>query len=242
MTRLLTTLLATGALALGTTSALAHDSLSDLPGVIHVTASATADAVPDRASVMAGVQTDGKTAQEAMVKNSELMRRVFAALAAQGIPERNISTSYLNLNPQYNYEQRSEGQPRLIGYRASNQITVFTRDLDATGQLIDALLQAGVNNINNVQFTVSEPDAAQSQARQKAIAKAQMKARTMAQAANVKLGRLLSMREGSVSGPVPYNQMLSNSVRMEAMDAAPPLAPGQREINATVTLSYAIDD
>lgn len=229
------------ALPLSATANHGHEGHHDMPGVIHVTASSTVDVVPDTASVSAGVQTDGATAQDAMAKNSQLMRNVYATLLSSGIPEEDISTSYLNLSPRYNYENRRNGEPTLIGYRASNQITITTQDLEQTGPMIDALLQAGINNINNVQFTVSEPDMAQAQARTAAIAKAQMKARTMAQAANVRLGRLLSLREGSTPGPI-YPQMAAMGARMESMDAAPPLAPGQREIGATVSMTYAIID
>lgn len=237
MSRLLPALLVSVALALPAT-AIAHSSQTEMPGVIHVTATANVDVVPDRVSVSAGVQSDGKTAQEAMARNSELMRNVFATLAANGIAERDISTTNLNLNPRYDYEQRTNGQPLLVGYRASNQITIVSRDLNQTGQLIDSLLQAGLNNINGVNFTVSEPEAAQAQARAAAIEKAKIKARMMAQSANVRLGRLLSLSEGSSAAPIMFNTMAA----MESRSAAPPLAPGEREIGATVTMSYAILD
>lgn len=239
MSRLLPALLVSAALALPATT-LAHGAQTDMPGVIHVTATANVDVIPDRVSVSAGVQSDGKTAQEAMARNSELMRSVFATLAANGIAERDISTTNLNLNPRYDYEQRTNGQPLLVGYRASNQITIVSRDLNQTGQLIDSLLQAGLNNINGVNFTVSEPEAAQAQARAAAIEKAKIKARMMAQSANVRLGRLLSLREGSAPGPIRYDNVVM--ARAESMSSAPPLAPGQREIGSTVTLSYAILD
>ncbi|MEM7730685.1 MAG: SIMPL domain-containing protein [Pseudomonadota bacterium] len=240
----LTALIATSAIALPVLAlpsiASSHDQLSDMPGVIHATATATADAIPDRVSVSAGVQSNAPTAREAMQLNAEVMRGVFAALAENGIEQRDISTSYLNLNPRYDYEQRSNGQPRLVGYQASNQVTVTTRDLDGSGQLIDAMINAGVNTINGVNFQVSEPDAAQASARTAAIEKAKIKARMMAQAAGVKLGRLLSMREGSSPGPIAYDEIVVTGARN--MSAAPPLAPGQREIGSTVTLSYAIAD
>jgi hypothetical protein len=211
-----------------------------MPGVIYVTATANVDVVPDQASVSAGVQSDGKTAQEALARNSELMHNVFATLAANGIAEKDIATTNLNLSPRYDYEQRTNGQPLLVGYRASNQITVKSRDLNSTGRLIDALLQAGLNTINGVSFIVSEPEAAQAQARAAAIEKAMIKARVMAQSANVRLGRLLSLQEGSSASPSPYNApMMARSV---SADSAPPLAPGEREIGATVTMSYAILD
>jgi len=239
MSRLLPALIVSAAMALPT-AALAHSPSTSAPGVIHVTASANVDVVPDRVSVSAGVQSDGQTAQDAMARNSEQMRNVFLTLAANGIAERDISTTNLNLSPRYDYEQRTNGQPLLVGYRASNQITILSRDLDRTGQLIDALLQAGLNNINGVNFTVSEPETAQAQARAAAIEKAKIKARMMAQSANVRLGRLLSLQEGSTPSPIRYNEgMMARSV---SADSAPPLAAGEREIGATVTMSYAILD
>lgn len=240
MSRLLPMLLISAAISLPSV-ALAHSPEARMPGVIHVTASANVDVAPDQVSVSAGVQSDGKTAQEAMAKNSEKMRNVFATLAANGIPERDISTTNLNLNPRYDYEQRTNGQPLLVGYRASNQITIVSRDLDRTGQLIDALLQAGLNNINGVNFRVSEPEMAQAQARAAAIEKAKVKARMMAQSANVRLGRLLSLQEGASSNPIRFNEGMMAARSMSA-DSAPPLAAGQREISATVTMSYAIQD
>lgn len=241
MSRLLPALLFSAALAVPM-AASAHCPQSNanctMPGVIHVTATANVDVVPDQASVSAGVQSDGKTAQEAMARNSELMRNVFATLAANGIAEKDISTTNLNLSPRYDYEQRTNGQPLLVGYRASNQITVVSRDLNSTGRLIDALLQAGLNNINGISFIVSEPEPAQAQARAAAIEKAKIKARMMAQSANVRLGRLLSLSEGSSAAPIVFNTM----ARSMSADSAPPLAPGEREIGATVTMSYAILD
>ena len=243
MSRLLPALLLSAALAIPATAA-AHGPQTSanhtMPGVIHVTATANVDVVPDQASVSAGVQSDGKTAQEALARNSELMRNVFATLAANGIAEKDIATTNLNLSPRYDYEQRTNGQPLLVGYRASNQITVKSRDLNSTGRLIDALLQAGLNTINGVSFIVSEPEAAQAQARAAAIEKAMIKARVMAQSANVRLGRLLSLQEGSSASPSPYNAPMM--ARSTSADSAPPLAPGEREIGATVTMSYAILD
>ena len=219
---------------------LAQSDRSDMPGIIHVTASASVDVLPDTVSISAGVQSNAATAQEAMVRNSDLMRGVFATLEQNGIDRREITTSYINLNPRYDYERRTDGQPRLIGYQASNQITVKTRRLEMTGPLIDAMIQAGVNNINGVSFSVSEVEAAQASALDAAIQKAKAKAHRMAQAADVNLGRLLSLKEGNSPGPIAYDTMVME--RASAMSAAPPVAPGEREISSTVTLSYAILD
>lgn len=234
-----TSLILAGSLLLPV-SAFANGHSHDMPGVIHATATASVDTVPDQVSISAGVQTDGKTAREAMALNSDLMRRVFTVLAENQIPEQDVSTSSINLSPRYDYESRVKGQPRLVGYQASNQITITTMDLNKTGPLIDAIIGAGVNRINGINFIVSEPETAQAQARTQAIQKAQAKAQMMASAAGVSLGRLLSMREGSSPGPIIQEQVMMSAAR--DMSAAPPLAPGQRDIGATVTLSYAIAD
>ncbi|MEM9599566.1 MAG: SIMPL domain-containing protein [Pseudomonadota bacterium] len=240
MSRLVSTTLLVAALALPLSATANHHPAA--PGLIHATASATTETVPDRATVSAGVQTDGKTAQDAMRRNAELMQNVFRALSQAGVPEQDVSTSYLNLNPRYNYENRVNGQPQLVGYQASNQISITTRDLDSVGRLIDSLLSAGVNNINNVQFSVADTDSAQELARTEAIMKARRKALSMASAAGVNLGRLVSLSEGSAPTPSPYYPMTANVARSDSLEMAPPLAPGQREVRATVTLSYAIAD
>lgn len=223
------------------TSALAHMEASEMPGIIHVTGYGSVDIVPDTVSISAGVQSNAPTAQEAMAMNSELMNGVFDALEQSGIDRRDISTSRINLNPQYDYERREEGRPRLTGYQASNQITVTTGDLEKTGSLIDSMIRAGVNTINGVNFQVENSETAQDSARMKAIENAKIKAQMMAQAAGVELGRLLSMKEGSSPGPIAYDEIVVTANR-SSMSAAPPTAPGEREIGATVTLSYAIAD
>ncbi|MEL6687735.1 MAG: SIMPL domain-containing protein [Pseudomonadota bacterium] len=211
-----------------------------MPGVIHVTESATVDVIPDIVSISAGVESNAVTAKEAMTINSELMQNVFDALEQNGIERKDISTSYLNLNPVYDYERRVEGQPRLIGYEASNQITVKSRDLDSTGLLIDAMINAGVNNIDDVNFRVSDSEDAQGEALRSAIKDAKTKAEMMADASGVKLGRLLSMKEGRSPGPMVYDEIVVTASR--SANAAPPISPKQQTISATVTLSYAILD
>ena len=239
MPRLASLLLATTLVA-SAPAAFAHD-IGKAPGVIHVTATASADATPDRAMLSGGVMSQAPTARLALSQNSAKMEAVFAALRGAGVAERDIATSSLSVQPQYNYDVRSEnGQPRLTGYQASNQVTVTTTDLEGVGPLIDTLIEAGMNNVNNVRFVVRDQEAAQNKARTEAIAKAKTKAQSMALAAGVRLGRLLSLTEGSQPGQI-YAESAFTGARAQAAYAPPPTAPGQREIAQTVTLSYAID-
>jgi uncharacterized protein YggE len=207
-------------------------------GVIHVSATASANVVPDRASVTAGVESRASTAQAAMAENSTKMRAVYDALGQIGVNRRDVTTSYLNLSPRFEYDRKS-GEQKAAGYQASNQITVTTSDLDNIGAMIDALLVAGLNNIQNINFTVKDRDAAMEKARTEAIRKARLKAESMTEAAGVSLGKLLVITEGNQPGsfaPVAGDVMMRSEAAM-----APPISPGQQELSATVTLSYAID-
>src|SRR5690606_30642834 len=96
---------------------------------------------PDMATITLGVTTEAPTAAAAMQANAAQMSRVIAALKKAGLADRDIQTSQLNLSPQYRYEQNEA--PKLVGYQASNQVTLTVRDLGRLGQVVDATVAAG---------------------------------------------------------------------------------------------------
>lgn len=202
---------------------------------IQVSATGTANMAPDMATVSAGVVTQGKTAREAMIGNATKMTRVFDELDAAGIEKKFITTSQLSLQPKYNYQNRQA--PIIEGYEARNTVSAKTYNLDDVGEMLDALVKAGVNNINGVQFSIKDSKAARDKAREDAIREAREKAESMAAAAGVKLGKLKSLSESggnSMPRPVAY--------AMEARSAggSTPVAAGEQEINVTVNMSYDI--
>lgn len=192
---------------------------------------------PDLASVSAGVVTQGKDAGDAMSANRRKMNAVMAQLEKAGIKSSDIQTSQLTLQPRYDYQNRQA--PKITGYEARNTVSVKTADLTKVGPMLDALVAAGVNNINNVGFSVKDPKAARAKAREMAITEAREKARDMADAAGVSLGPLQSLSESGGARPI-YAQ-----ARMEMaadMGSAPtPIAPGESTLSVTVNMSYAID-
>jgi uncharacterized protein YggE len=206
---------------------------------LDVTATGKVSTAPDRATVSAGVVTEGKTAREAMMANATKMNSVFEGLKAAGIAEKNIQTSQLSLQPRYNYKDRQT--PKIDGYEARNNVTAKSEDLQSVGAMLDALVKAGVNNIGGVQFSVENPDAALNEARSKAIKNAREKAQNMAEAAGVTLGRLMNMSEIN-TGNQPRPVMMQASYRSEAMDSSPtPIAGGEQSLQVTVNLSYTIE-
>ena len=109
---------------------------------------------PDIAFVDAGVATDAKTAREASEANNNAMAKVFAALKAANVDARDIQTSRLSLQPQY--APNRSGPSPVVGYRASNRVTVRIHDVSKVAGVIDTLVGAGANDIGNVAFEVSQ--------------------------------------------------------------------------------------
>jgi len=203
---------------------------------LDVTATGEANIAPDRAIVSAGVVQQGKTAREAMMGNATLMTAVFDELEGAGIPKSDITTSQLSLQPQYDYRDRRK--PEITGYEVRNTVTVKSDDIEQIGPMLDALVRAGVNNINQVQFTVKDPKAARNQAREEAITEAKSKAKSMADAAGVKLGPLLSLSEGG--GNFRPQPVMMRAAAMEMSSASTPVSAGEQTLSVTVNLTYGI--
>lgn len=209
-------------------------NMPDSP-LINFSVSEEVKTAPDRASIGAGVTSSGATAVEALRVNSAAMEKLIAAVKKAGIRPQDIQTSGLTISPQYDYRPQEQGQPpRLTGYQVSNQVRVVTRDIAGLGQLIDALVVAGGNNIDGPSFYVSNPDAMLGGARAAVLAKANARAADYARLAGYREARLVVLSEGG--GWMPGTQPVMQMARAEMADMkiAPPVQPG--EVGNTLTL------
>ncbi len=221
------------ALALIGAPALAQTP-ADEPAAISVTGEASISVPPDLASVDAGVATDAKTAREASEANNTAMAKVLAALKAANIEAKDIQTSRLALQPQY--APNRSGPSPIVGYRASNRVTVRIRDVSKVAGVIDTLVGAGANDIGNVNFEVSQASKLLDDAREKAVADARRKAEIYAKAAGVTLGAPLSISEEGAPRPMFRAKM---AAPMTA--AAPtPIAQGEETLSVSVSVTWAI--
>ena len=190
---------------------------------------------PDMATISFGVMTEAPTAQAAMADNARRMQEVFAALSRAGIADRDIQTSGLNLSAQYDYVQ--DQPPRLRGYQASNQVTVIINDLTRVGTTADAVVGAGVNQINGISFGLKDAKAAADQARVLAVRALQDKARLYAEALGVELGAVRSLNEGGGYTPQPPMPMYAARLQM-ADSASTPVAAGEMTVRIDITGTY----
>jgi uncharacterized protein len=200
-----------------------------------VSGEATVSVAPDLAHIDAGVASDAKTAKEASDANNAAMGKVLLALKGLGIDEKDYQTSRLSLQPQYG-QNRSGGSSPVVGFRASNRVSVRIRDVTKVANIVDTLVGAGANDVGNISFEVTQASKLLDEAREQAFADARRKAEVYARAAGVTLGTPLSIAEGG--GPVP---LFKGRMAAAPMAAAPvPIATGEETLSVTVNVSWAI--
>jgi uncharacterized protein YggE len=198
-------------------------------------------AKPDMAIVTVGVATQGTTAAQALAANNERMSALFKAISGLGIEDKDVQTSNFSVTPRYappDPEHPDAVTPgTIVGYDASNQVTVKVRDLRKLGDALDAFVAtAGANNLQSVSFDFNDPTPIMDEARRKAVADARRKAALYAEGAGVKLGPIQSISEGGGYYPQPVYAM----ARAAEMKASVPVSPGESRISANVSLTYEL--
>ncbi len=203
---------------------------------LDVVATGEVTRVPDIARINAGVVTQAQTAQEAIRQNGARMTSVRAALERAGIAARDIQTSTVSLQPDYRYAENQP--PQLVGYRASNEVTVRFRDIAETGRILDALVAEGANQINGPMLSVDRPEAALDEARTAAIATARARADLYARTLGMRVVRVLSVSEpGAIQmPPVPMMRMEAAARDAGGMQ----IEPGEQTLSVTLTVSFEL--
>lgn len=221
-------------LALATGPAAAQDDPPG-PGLITVTGEATLPTAPDMATVSLGVTAQGKTAAEALSTNTAALQAVMTRLAEAGVAPRDIQTSDLSLSPNWEMDEAS-GANTITGYVASNMISLQVRDLAGLGGVLDAVVADGANTLNGISFGLQDPKPVMTAARKAAVEDARDRAETLAAAAGVRLGRVLSLSEGGGYQPPQPMFRLERAAPQDAV----PVSGGEIGFSSSVTLVYEI--
>lgn len=217
---------------------LAVDPATAPEHTISVTGTGRVVVSPDIADLRLGVMATKPTVKAAREAAAGSMTKVIAALKALGIADKDLQTTMLSLQPNYDYSNNGN-PPKLTGYTLSNSVAVTIRDLDKVGDAIDDALAAGATTMDGVTFRVEDPAAAEVQARQDAMREARARADTLASSAGVSIGGVASISE--TSSPVPYPAYYATAGALRAADAATPVEAGTNEVTVTVNVSYLID-
>ena len=203
---------------------------------IVVTGSGQVMAKPDRATLRAGVVTQAATAAAALGENGKKMQQVFAGLTTFGIPAEDMQTAIFTVSPQYSREKTAAVEvPQIVGYQVTNQLSLTVRDVNRVGELLDALVRLGANELYDVQFALSDPEPLLDQARIAAVKDAKRKADLFSTAAGATLGRVLSMEEIGSQQPRPV--FMARASVAESV----PIASGQETLTVTVSVRFALE-
>ncbi len=208
--------------------------------VVELTVNEVIQSAPDVAQVSAGVENRAPTAREAVRQNAAAMDRLVKRMKALGIPAKDIQTSNFNLSPQYRYDRDNEQQV-FTGYQVNNQVNVKLRDLERVGETLDALIEAGANNVNGPYFTLEDDAEVKSAARKQAFERGKAMAQDYARMAGYSTVRLIEVSESFQSyGPMPQ-QAMAMRVMAESADAATPIEAGEVGTGVTISVKYTME-
>ena len=212
---------------------------------ISVSGTGKVSAPPSVADISVGVITQAPTARDSLSANSERMTALQSVLKDRGVAAKDVQTTQLSVQPQYSQpppfqpgQPQKEFVPKIVGYQVQNTVQITARDLAKLGTLLDAVVEAGANQIYGISFRIDEPEALLDVARKQAMSDAKKKADLMAGEASVVVGLPISIRdESSPMPPSPMPKMMS----MRAAASSPvPIAAGEQELSVTVHIVYEL--
>lgn len=209
-------------------------SVGNQSDTIAFSGTGTVLAKPDVAVAELAISVEGLTADQAQEEANQKSQTVVQYLKDADIDEDDIRTSSYSIYPQYDY---INGRSRIRGYQVTQSLTVKIRDLEKANEILDGVVGAGVNQVNNFQFTVDDPEELRAEAREKAIANAKEKAKKLRNQLDIRLGRIVGFSEGDDVVPTPT---LYRSDAVGIGGGGPELPTGQNEISVTVLLTYQI--
>lgn len=223
---------------------------SSQPATISFSGHGEVTAVPDIANVYFTISKDDTTVKNAQAGVAVIEKKALDLLKAKGVDEKDIKTADASFYPKYDYPMTTNQicpingycpPPKqvIVGYTASESITVKIRNTDNTGAIMQGLGAVGVSNLNGPNFAIDNEDGLKAQARKKAIDDAKAKAEILAGDLGVHLGKITSFSEGG-NYPIMYAkaEMMSAGA---APSAAPAVIPaGQNTISSDVTITYEI--
>lgn len=218
----------------------------DPRSTVTVSGEGRVSAAPDLAEVSVGVVTEAPTAGEALKANSAAMTTLQDTIKQRGVAAKDLQTSNVNVQPRYsqpgpNQVQRGgEFVPRIVGYSVTNTVQVRVRELGKLGELLDAIVGAGANQVYGISFRIDESQALLDQARKRAMADAKRRAELLTGEAGLVLGWPIMISESGGSFQPPMAKPMMRGMAMMAADSVP-ISAGEQELAVAVQVVYLVN-
>jgi len=195
-----------------------------------------ATAIPDTTTFTVGVTKNAPTVEAAKEQVNKAANAIIAEMKRLGVEEKNIKTTNVSVNPEYDY---ANGTQTPKGFTVSQNLEVKTSPIEKANKALDAATTNGANVVSGVSFTIddTEREKLEAKARGEAIKKAKSKAQSIAQAAGVRLGRIINVQESSTPQQPPM-LMDSRSAVENKVSEPTNLQPGENTVRVTIILFY----
>ena len=203
---------------------------------INVNGEGKVKVIPDQATIAVTVETKGNNAKDVKKENDEKIEAVLKFIKKMNLAPADYKTQRVSLNPQYDYEKKKHS------YNATQTIEILLRDLSKYDELMEGLVNEGINRIDAVTFQSSKLAQYQSEARKLAMKEAKMKAEDYVSVLGQKVGRAMTISDNSQTY---YPQPMYAAMKtMEMADVSAPretIAVGEINITANVTVSFILE-
>ncbi len=232
--------LAVAGLATATLSACDSPPSAPAPGVnprqVTVFGSGQVQGVPDTLTADVGIEFTAPDVTSAMNQTNDRQQAVINALVGAGVDHKDISTTEVTLQPQFSGPEPN-GSATITGYRATNAITVKIHPPDAASRMLALVVGTGgdATRIKSVSYSIADDSQLVKDARARAFNDAKNRAEQYAQLSGLRLGKVLSISEGTEPAPG------GPPAPPKAMPSAVPLEPGQQTVSFSVTAVWELD-
>jgi uncharacterized protein len=216
-------------------SAQEPSASSQVPSIV-TTGEAVVRRAPDRAFLVAAVETRARDPKDVQSQNAKAMNAVQARVIASGIPKDAVRTLGYNIQQEFDFVN-GRRVPR--GYVARNAVEIRVDALEGLGELLDAVVQAGATNVSGVRFDLRDRAGAEREALRQAVVDARARAEAAASGVGRTIDRVLRIDDTRREPPRPM-QMAMMAREVAQSDAPTPVEPGEIEIHAQATLTVSI--
>lgn len=227
---------------------IAHSAFGQCPSardlnLIHTQGSAEVMGQNDSSKVSVAVVTQGRNLEKVSSENAGRTKAVIQAVKGLSIKDLKLKTSNYRVTPQKDYKARP---PKIKGYEVHNAIVITLEGFENeplsknVSMIIGKALESGSNNINHIQFYIKNKAALEKEALKRSTREAMDRARTMAEAAGVKLKRIVSLSTQPIHIPTRAHMFRAAEMKTEA-SAAPPIEIGESQIRVQVNIAYEIE-
>ena len=231
---------AVGMMALLVQSAQAQLPPPPLQRMITVSGTAEEKFAPDQAIVSASLVSRDRDLNVAKQDNDKMVERIVMMIRDFKIPKEKISAANVNISPEYTYEH---GKQQFKGYVVNRYLSITVDELAIHERVLSALIDAKVDQVHGVQFSIADYEGKAKNVRVKAVKNAREKAEVLANAAGAKIGPVLIINTGGAVSqpPVMYARATMMDAAAEEKSSVAPSLPGQTTIQESVTVTFALE-